>query len=52
MFRVTYGGLLQELLDDRAIAAEAERRGVVAEPMSKHLEAGSTRRGFMFGHES
>ncbi len=38
--------------DDRGIADEAARRGVVVEPMSKHLEAGSTRRGFMFGYAS
>ncbi|MEP7000460.1 MAG: PLP-dependent aminotransferase family protein, partial [bacterium] len=38
--------------DDRAIAAEAARRGVVVEPMSKHLEAGSERRGLMFGYAS
>jgi GntR family transcriptional regulator/MocR family aminotransferase len=36
--------------DDTAMAAEAARRGVVVVPMSRHLEVGSTRRGFMFGY--
>ncbi|MEP6619789.1 MAG: PLP-dependent aminotransferase family protein [bacterium] len=45
-------GWLAPGLDDRAMAAEAERRGVVVEPMSKHLEVGSPRRGFMFGYAS
>lgn len=45
-------GWLPDGVDDRAIAQEVSRRGVVVEPMSKHVEAGSPRRGFMFGYAS
>jgi GntR family transcriptional regulator/MocR family aminotransferase len=36
--------------DDVAISEEAARRGVVVAPLSRQLEVGSERRGFMFGY--
>jgi GntR family transcriptional regulator/MocR family aminotransferase len=45
-------GWLPPGTDDRAISDEAARRGVIVEPMSKHVDAGSGRRGFMFGYAS
>jgi GntR family transcriptional regulator/MocR family aminotransferase len=43
-------GWLPHGSDDVAMAAEAARRGVAVVAMSRHLEVGSTRRGFMFGY--